>query len=489
MAQFELRKSKRRLRVLLVQPPATHGVKSLLPQVDEGKEGIGYKPPIGLLLLATTIKRYSDHEVRIIDCIAEKLSIETTVSLASDFKPDIVGITAWSDFWYPAYTIGKLIKQTQPEVHLVYGGPHVGIYPEITLSLSFVDSVIVGDGEYPFLNLCNMIAEDATSNTIPGLHFKQWGVAKGELCYYVEKQIDEVPIPDRTFLDIKKYSSVLGKSSFTTTMITSRGCPNSCTFCKLRFQKTLCRSAESILEEFRQIEELGIGEVEIYDDTFTWSERRLLAICEGLIKQKNSVKWAVRDRVSNADPEVLKLMNRAGCNRIHYGVESGVERILKRIKKNITLEQARNAVMWAKNANMTVLAYFMFGNLDETIEDMHKTIAFAIELDPHYCEFSITIPYPGTELYREALSAGIIQNDFWLEFAKQPQADFEMPRLIENIVSLQELIGMRDLATRKFYFRLSYVINQLLQLKSIPELARKAKMGIQLFSSFLRKSR
>jgi len=481
-----VREAKRSIRVVLIQPPARQGVKSLLPQVEEdGGEGIGYKPPLGILYCATTVKERSPHEVLVIDAMAEQLDFEGVVRKVVAFNPEVVGISAWTDFWYPAYRTGQLIKEALPGTHLTYGGPHLGIYPKDTLEVPFIDSVIVGDGELPFLWLCNLVANGAVDHSLKGLHFKKQGVKSTPDTFYIHGNLDDLPNPDRRLLPISNYGSVLAKNSFVTTMITSRGCPYQCTFCKLNFQKTLARSAQSVLEEFRVIKELGIREVEIYDDTFTWSKKRLVDVCEGLVKANYGITFAVRDRVSShsVDAETLGLLYRAGCRRIHYGIESGSQVVIDKMKKRITTEQARIAVTLAKQAGITVLTYFMFGNLGETREDMKETIDFALSLNADFAQFSITIPYAGTEMYEEALKDGIITQDYWLEYARSPVPDFMPPQLIENIVDRKSMMELRDEAVRRFYFRPRFILKELLSLRSASEFVRKARMGMQLAQS------
>jgi radical SAM superfamily enzyme YgiQ (UPF0313 family) len=399
--------------------------------------------------------------------------------------PDVVGISAWTDWWYPAYHLGELVKKSLPNVHLCYGGPHISIYPEETLSLDHVDSIIVGDGEVPFAFLCNMIGNETLENDVPGLHLKQYGIKRGKDSIFIQRDLDELPIPDRTLLPLRCYTSVLSGSLFATTMITSRGCPYRCTYCKLSFQKTICRSAESVINEFKKIKELGINEVEIYDDTFTTSKQRVKEICNGLIQQQIQLQWAIRDRVNSVDSELLDIMKKAGCTRINYGIESGVDRILKLMRKNITTEQARRAVNLTKEKKFSVLTFFMIGNRGETVQDMRKTIDFALELDADYAEFSITIPYPGTELYQEALSKGIISHDYWKEFALNPIPGFCPPELIEEAATMNDLLKIRNEAVHRFYFRISYMLREVRKVRRWREFHRKVKMGIRLFLSLL----
>jgi anaerobic magnesium-protoporphyrin IX monomethyl ester cyclase len=486
----EWEKPVRPITVLLLQPPNIGGIRSLLSHMGESGDSIGFKPPLGLLYIATYLRKDTGHDVHILDAQARRMDFDACLRHIMDLQPEVIGISAWTDWWYSAYHLGLLIKQHCPSVHLCYGGPHVSIFPEETLASSPADSIIVGDGEVPFAFLCNMISNRTISQAFPGLHFKGRELKRGDRLFFIQADLDALPIPDRTLLPIRDYTSVLSPSGLVTTMITSRGCPHRCTYCKLFFQKTISRSAGNVMEEFRQIKRLGIDEVEIYDDTFTISRERVREICNGLIGEGLQVQWAIRDRVNKADAAILDLMKKAGCSRIHYGIESGVDRILKKMKKNITTDQARRAVALAKAEQFTTLTYFMIGNLDETVEDIRKTIDFALELDADYAEFSITIPYPGTELYLESLAQGIISQDYWRPFALHPAPDFNIPQLIENSVGLDELLQLRNEAIRRYYFRPVYLCREIRKVATWGEFQRKAKMGVRLLKSlFMRGNR
>jgi radical SAM superfamily enzyme YgiQ (UPF0313 family) len=466
-------------KLLLIQPPAEGCIRSLLPQLSGDNEWVGFKPPIGLLSIATTVSEQVKHcEVKIIDAQAQHFNVEQTIRAAVFEAPDIVGISAWTDFWWAAYQVGKGIKESKPTVHLCYGGPHINIFPGETLNLEFVDSIICGDGELPMCNLCNALLSGSDYNNIPGVYSKNKTCT--QFIHYVTEELDALPIPDRRFLNPEWYNSVLGKNDKVTTMVTSRGCPNRCIYCKLDFQKPKSRTADNVIEEFRRIANLGIKEVELYDDTFTWSKQRVVDICNALIKEDIKLSWAVRDRVDRTDRELLHLMAKAGCQRIHFGIESGVEHILRIMRKGISLQQARNALKWSKGAKLETLTYFMLGGLDETREDMLASIKFAVELDADYAAFSITIPYPGTSLYNMALDRKIIPVDFWKHFAVNPEKDFVIPFFIEQYLSLAELIALHKKAVRTFYMRPKYILRQLTSVRSPSEFLRKARMGLQV---------
>ncbi len=330
------------------------------------------------------------------------------------------------------------------------------------------------------LLLVNALANGSKPNDLPGVHFKEHGVLERPTKWYIEKDLDHLDHPDRRLLPIEKYSSVLAKTRHVTTMITSRGCPFRCTFCKLNFQKTLQRSAQNVVEEFCRIKELGIAEVEVYDDTFTWSAKRVEEICRALIDRDLGLSWAIRDRVTGVKPENLELLRRAGCSRIHLGVESGADKTLEIIKKRITTAQARTAVRLVKEAGFTTLTYFMIGLPCETRDDVLRTINFALELDTDYAEFNVCVPYAGTEMYETALREGTITQDYWRDFARRPVANFKIPQLIEDHLSKRELLGLRDEAIRRFYFRPKVIARELMGIRSADELKRKSRMGLSL---------
>ena len=469
------------MKILLIYPPSLNAVKEMMVQTEG--EGIGHKPPLGIMYIASYLQKYTEHDITLLDAQVQKMDTKQVLEYIKKINPDIIGITCWSDYWYDIHVLIRLIKDYNSDIHVCLGGPHISIYPELVLEYSLADSVILGDGEVPFYYLVENISNNNKPNNIPGLHFKEYGVKNGSDKFYIQKELDVLPFPARTLLPYKKYTSVLSKNYFITTMITSRGCPHKCTFCKLYFQKTVSRSAKNVVDEMEEISNLGIREIEIYDDTFIWSKKRVAEICNQIIQRRLDLIWSVRSRVDNVNKEILSLMKKAGCRRIHLGIESGLDSTLKRIKKGITTQQAKDAVKMAKDSGLEVLTYFMLGLPGERKEDMLKTVDFALDLDSNFSEFSITIPYAGTEMYEQALKEGLIPFDFWREYSINPTPNFEIPYLIEEFLSKKELIMMRDYAIRKFYFRPKYIAKQFINISSLSELVRKTKMGLQLFKN------
>ncbi len=464
------------MKLLLLFPPSRHIVQSHFHQT--GGEGIGSKPPLGILYIAGYVIENSSHEVTVLDMMARSLDDKVIVKKLDTISPHVIGVSCWTDFWYPVYGLIRLIKKNFPSVHITLGGPHIGIYPGETLKNEYVDSIIVGDGESSMLNLLNHLTYGEPLFQ-EGIYLKTDPFPE-VFSFHNEKILDNLPVPARRLLPLEDYTSVLAKESRITTMLTSRGCPFRCVYCKLNFQNTIYRSAENVIDEMEQIQKMGIRELEIYDDTFTWSEKRVEKICRGIIQRGIVLNWAVRDRVSSITEKTLELMKRAGCNRIHLGIETGNPEILKNIKKKITLEEAVKSVTLAKKAGLKVLTYFMIGLPGETEKEVKETIDFAISLDSDYAEFNICIPYPGTEMYLEGISREIIPTDFWSEYARHPVPDFIVPYFYEEYLSKDDMIRLSNIAIKKFYLRPRVMFRELLSCSSFGEFRKKSRMGLSL---------
>lgn len=471
------------MRILLINPPNLNPISSVLPTALE--EERGKNPPLGLLYIAGYLKeKGANYKIQVIDGPTENLNRAQLKERIKEFNPDIVGITAMSFTIIDALKTAKIAKENNPEVKIILGGPHVNIFGRETLELGNSDFIILGEGEKIFYQLVENINNEEKLKGIPGLIFydKSHNLINTGFPQFVEN-LDELPFPARDLIDNKKYFSVLGTSNLVTTMITSRGCPYRCLFCDRPQlgKKFRARSFKNVVDEMEQcLREYGIKEFLVYDDTFTVDRQRVIDICQEIISRGLDITWDIRARVDTVDKETLLLLKKAGCGRIHYGVESGTQKILNVLRKGITLEQVKNTFELTKKIGIQTLAYFMIGNPSETKEDILETIKFAKKLNPEYVHITITMPFPGTELYFSALEKKIIQKDVWLEFAKNPSSEFIPPIWKENLTK-EELRDLIKKAYKEFYFRPSYLLKRILTLRSFGELKRKARAGFKMF--------
>jgi len=449
----------------------------ILPLDAKKVQNHGHKPPLGILSIGSYLKRHCQANTILLDAQALNMMVADVIEYTRRIKPDIVGISTWTDFWYDICTMADGIKSVLPDTHICLGGPHLSIYPRESLMRGSVDSIVVGDGELPFFHLARRLL-GMEQTDITGLYFRKDLNRYKKFEPFVISEPDRLPIADRQLLPYQNYASVLGKG-IGTTMVTSRGCPHKCIYCKLDAQKTMFRSPESVVQEMEHIKSLGINEIEIYDDTFGSKRSRVFDICR-LMKQKGlNFRITIRDRVSNIDEEVISTLKGVGLVRVYLGVESVSNGTLKTIKKQITVEQAQTAIEIVKAHGVEVLAYFMIGLPGETTTDFFKMLDWAKKMGPDYANFSVVIPYPGTELYKRALEQKIIKRDIWKEFVLNPTAEMVLPIYTEQY-SRNELLRIQKEIIRNYYFRIKYIAQQLIKIKSLDQVRRKAGMAISL---------
>jgi radical SAM superfamily enzyme YgiQ (UPF0313 family) len=439
-------------KILFVNPPYYQLVYGNAKQ----KAGVsaGYVP-IGLSSLAA-YARLEGHQVAICDLNISEQPDEELREQLTDFQPDVVAVTAVTSTIMAAARVAEASRQTRPEAKIIVGGPHPTAMPRETLEMGCFDALCVGEGEYV---LCQWLA--AMNAEVAGLWHYENGTAipPGEANPGIA-DLDALPFPAYDLLNVPRYNfaDVNCRKNPTGLMETSRGCYGNCVYCnklvhghKLRF-----KSAQRVVDEMEYLLDLGFNEIGLMDDCFTADMNRVMEICQEIIKRGLKFPWTPAGglRVDRVKPEMFKLMKKAGCYRTPFGVETGSARILERIDKRITHEQALEAVRTAKAAGLETFGFFMLGLPGETEEDLKKTIDFAIKLNPHYVKFPFTMPLPGTRLYDELEAAGRIKSHDWEKyvFATPAREIYDHQTLSWDVLEKYE-----KMAYRKFYLRLSYM--------------------------------
>ncbi len=469
-------------RVLLINPPRFNELIGKNPAIVEKHRG--FNPPLGVLMLGGYLEEHSVHPVEIIDSQPYEYSYDQLHAVIAQKQFDVVGITAMTFTLIDVILTCKLIRQVNPRAKIVLGGPHVHLFPNETIRRSEVDFLVQGEGEIVFKAFLDKLDHPELWPGIKGLVYIDEndrvvnnGIAPST------SDLDSLGMPARHLIDYTRYTSLLGRSDVITTMFTSRGCPYRCTFCDRPFSPVLSgfrwRTAQHVADEMERCYEMGIREAFIYDDTFTVRKDRVFELCEEIKRRKLDFKWDVRAHVNTITPELLRAMADAGCDRIHYGVESGNDRMLKVIKKNSNVERLKSAFKWTREAGMETLAYFIIGQQTERASDIQDSMDLARELNPNYAHFTVFCPYPGTAIYSQGLESGIIKEDVWANFAKDPRAGFELP-VWEEIFTRAELREMLVKCYKSFYLRPSYVIKGLTRVRGIGELRRKLRAGLSV---------
>ena len=423
-------------------------------------------PSLGLGYIASILEAHGV-KVRILDINVEGFSPKKLRDYLTNnnFRPKHIGITTTSHTILQALDVAQACKEALPKSAVTLGGVHPSIMPDETLASENVDYVIRGEGEFAYLELIR----GRPLEKIEGLSYKQ----EGRIIHNPPRppiaDIDDLPFPAFHLMELSKYHPTIGSYKQLPLMgvIGSRGCPFNCTYCaspafwgrKVRF-----RTAKNLVEEIDfLVKEYGIKEIQLLDDNFTASQKRFMEFCRLLAEAPFKISWSCNSRVDCIDDEMLKIMKATGCHSITYGIESGDIEMLKRIKKKISLEQARDAIKLTKGHRITCRTSFMFGNPGETHETIRKTVKFAMETMPDFVIYNILKPYPGTEVYHWAKERKLLDEKWYL--SPDSSHIIESPGL-----SRKELVDLQRNSMRQFYLRPRYIISRFSRLGSFRDL-------------------
>ena len=442
------------LKILLLNPPNENEI--IANDALFTREHGGFSPPLGLGYIASYIEKMTPHRTFLLDCQAEEVDYNKLCAVLLCRNYDIIGITCLTLCMVDVKKTIQYIKSIKKDITIICGGPHATIYPEETLRLG-VDKVIIGEGERAMVEAISSPSLFYTSIPTDFLNI--------------------LPFPARVAKEF--YYSILS-DRVTTSMITSRGCPYQCVFCDrpTMGKKFRERSAINVTDEIEECLEQGIEEINMYDDTFTINRNRVFEICDEIEKRGLKFTWDIRARVNTVDYEMLKRLRKVGCIRIRMGVESGVQRILDILNKNITLEQAENAFKWAKSVGMETFAYFMIGNPHEQKGDIDETYNFSRRLKADYAQFTILTPFPATKLYSMWLEKH--DKDIWKDFATNPTKNFTPP-FWDEYFTLQELRDMLSKIYKSYYLQPRVIFNKIKNIRSFTQLKRVIQAGRGLY--------
>ena len=379
-------------------------------------------PQAGLAQFASL---YPNHDVKILDCIAQKISYSSLNKFMQSWRPDWVFFNPVSCTITSDMAVAYMAKQAGAKTAAI--SPHIKAVEDETLK------------RFPYLD-----------------HSIQHGKFGPEAEYKLRELITGEPSEGTSFealpparqdlLPIKHYSMpFIGKGY--TAIIASRGCPYACIYCRTTVateRKIRYRNVQSVIEE---IEKYKLTNFILHGDTMTLNKSWIYEFCKRLKQLPFKVRIVSNSRVDSVDLPMLKEMKSAGWWMVSYGIESGDNKVLAMNKKEATVEQARQAVRSTKEAGLKVWGYFMLGMYGDNRESMEKTIKLSCDEPFDIVNYSISAPYPGTEWGEIAKSNGWISDNRWEAFDQNYSAQVEQPNCKMELVRKFQYFGYR-----KWYF-------------------------------------
>ncbi|MEW5896866.1 MAG: radical SAM protein [Nanoarchaeota archaeon] len=440
-------------------------------------------PPIGLGYLAAYVKSKSSNiNIKLLDCLKEKYNHQDFEDYIIKEKPDIVGITAFTLEMDSALKCAAIVKRIDKKIITIIGGPHVSNFPKEVINKDNIDFIFRGESEISFYKFIEELKQIKNFRNVPNLGYKENGEIKLNDIEFPQN-LDELPFPDYQLMKFIDYPKMYFMKNYPSApILTSRGCPFSCTFCsagKLSGKKFRARSPENIIQEIKLLKDkYHIKEFQIWDDNFTLNRDRAIKFCDLLIKEKIDLEWWCPNglRIETLDEELLKKMKQSGLYALAVGIESGSEKIQKDMKKFLNLNKAKEIVTIANNLGIRTQGFFIIGYPTEDKKDILETIKFAKELPLSRASFSLFQPLVGSEIYTELEKEGKLSD------LNHNTCEYSKTSIIpQGLKDEKELKSLQRKALLGFYLRpkiLSKFLKDNLSISQMKEISLMVKKYI-----------
>lgn len=445
-------------------------------------------PPIGLGYLATALRK-AKHQPQILDCARRGFNFKNFENFLKEEKPDAVGFQVWSCDVPNVKKSLDIAKSVNPTVITVVGGAHPsGVGEKALRDFEKADFAFRGEGEIGLPLLAEKLAhnKNIALEQIPGLIWREGESIRANQPVFVE-DLDSFELPAWDLIDPRTYPEAphqgFMKAHPAAPIVTTRGCPYPCTFCATRTIsgiKIRRRGIDSIIEEIKLLNrKYRVKEIHVEDDNFTMDKNFVKQFCRKLLEENLNIFWYCSSglRVDCLNEEILLLMKKSRCYTLTVAIESGSQRILNLMKKNLTLDTIKDSVSLMNKVGYKPTGLFMLGFPDETKEEMNETLKFAMSLNLKRAQFAIFHPMPGSEIFDELKARGALKNIDWTkikpsEIACEPEG-----------ISAKELKRFQRKAFLKFHARPRILYYQLKEIQSFGHLLFLLKRVIAMLFS------
>ncbi|MFH0986179.1 MAG: radical SAM protein [Candidatus Omnitrophota bacterium] len=468
----------RTTRVMLINPSQEHFLNAQSGWTL-GIKDVGYYQPLGLLYIATFLKKSQpDIELKVVDAASPDMPYAELRERIRAFAPDIVGIAAYTHTFIDSLKVSRIVKEIDLKTVVILGGHHLSYYPVETLHHESIDYIIIGEGELSFAEAVRNLKEGRRDFSAEGV-FSRGQTSAAETYARQDRRflrdISQLPFPDRSLVQEHSYKNILTADRKMTTIISSRGCPYHCTFCPQGREPYRQRTAADVVAEIEYCQKNGFTDFFFAEDTFNITKKKVTDFCDELKRRGTRASWCCKARVRGMDRETLAAMKEAGCYLINFGVETGTDEGLRYLHKDVTTEEIRQVFCWCNELKLRTMAYFMIGQpFERTEQDVEKNISFLLSLDSTYCNINTLNPTPFTPLFDEGVRKGFLKYEPWRKMVLTGE-DFT-PSNWEEHFPKDHLQRLRNKGLMRFYFRPRTIIRFLsgMRLSQLPSMASSA---------------
>jgi anaerobic magnesium-protoporphyrin IX monomethyl ester cyclase len=441
------------MKILFLNPPRLDGTVMVKEGRCMQREGAwGYvMAPVTMVTMAT-MARLDGHDATVMDCPADGTTFAAMVEGVARLAPDVAYVNTSTPSIADDLAAAAAVKQRcpKPPVVVLYGIHPTCRFDELLAPGTGVDGCVLGEPELTVRGLTDALAKGEAPQTVPGL---AWRDAGGRPMVAAPRppisDLDALPIPDWSFVDTGNYRLPLNDAKFLL-VNTNRGCPYRCTFCNAYVyygRVPRRRSAAHVLRELaNDVQAFGVSDFMFWAEEFILDHAFVLELCEAITRSGLEIRWVCNSRVDAVTPEVLAAIKRAGCWNIAFGIESGDQSVLDSTNKGTTVHQVRSAVAMAREAGLQVTGHVVLGFPQDTAESIAETGRFVDSLELDFVQYYCAMPYPGTDLERDAREHGWLTSTDWKRW-EHNQSVLDYPRL-----SAAETMRLRRRLMLRWYF-------------------------------------
>ena len=441
-------------------------------------------PPIELGYLAAMLEK-QEIVCQIHDYPAEQRGWSEFQEDFKTFDPDMLVINTTTPTLKNDLISAQLARQLKPSVYTIGRGEYFSVYEKEGIELHpELNAILIGEPELTLDEMAICLKNGKSLDGVLGLTYRDDTKVVVNPPRPLLDELDNLPFPSRHLMNHKLYRSPENNEPITV-IYTQRGCPARCIFCSVGLvsgYKIRKRSPENIVKELKEcVEKYNFRNFLFHADTFTWERDWVIELCKRILESGLKVHWGCNSRVDTVDPEILQWMKTAGCWVMAFGIESGDQSILNKMRKGAKLEDGVNAMRMVKEAGIKTHAFMVMGLPWETKETFRKSMQFLKELDTDFFDVNIAYPLPGTELMNMA------EKENLLVIENPADGGYAQAALKTYTLSPKELTRMRKKALWEMYLRPKYIARTLASASSskntLQYLKAAAKRAVNLIKT------